>query len=78
MEYKKYGDTYLVRIDLNEEIMQSLKTVCERENIRLARVEALGAANHAVIGVYDLKAQAYHQEELGGFMEMLGINMIRF
>ena len=73
MEYKKYGDTYLVRIDLNEEIMQSLKTVCERENIHLARVEALGAANHAVIGVYDLKAQAYHQEELNGFMEITGL-----
>ena len=73
MEYKKFGDTYLVRMDLDEEIMGSLKTLCQRENIHLAHVEALGAGNHAVIGVYDLKEQAYHQEELNGFMEITGL-----
>ena len=73
MQYKKYGDTYLVRIDLDEEIMQSLKTLCEQENIRLAHVEAIGASNHAVIGVYDLEEQAYHQEVLDGFMEIAGL-----
>ena len=50
MQYKKYGDTYAVRIDLNEEIMQSLKALCEKEDIHLAQVDAIGAANRAVIG----------------------------
>lgn len=74
MQYKKFGDTYLVRIDLDEEIMQELKCFCEKENIALARVEAIGATNHAVIGVYDLKDQAYHREELNGFMEITSLN----
>ena len=73
MQYKKFGSTYLVRIDLDEEIMQSLTNLCRQENISLAHVEALGAANHAVIGVYDLKEQAYHREELSGFMEITGL-----
>ena len=73
MEYRKFGDTYLVRIDKGEEIMQSLKALCGQEDIRLAHVEALGAADHAVIGVYDLKEQAYHREELDGFMEITGL-----
>lgn len=73
MQYKKFGDTYLVRIDLEEEIVQSLKSLCEKENIRLAHVEALGATNHAVIGVFDLKEQVYHQEELNGFMEITSL-----
>jgi hypothetical protein len=73
MQYKKIGDTYLVRLDLNEEIMQSLKQLCEKEDIRLAQVNAIGASNHAVIGVYDLQAQAYHREELNGFMEITGL-----
>ena len=73
MRYQRYGDTYMVRIDLNEEIMQSLKTLCEQEDIRLAQVDAIGAANHAVIGVYDLREQAYHREELDGFMEITGL-----
>ena len=73
MQYKKFGDTYLVRIDLNEEIMQSLKQLCEKEDIRLAQVNAIGASNHAVVGVYDLREQAYHREELNGFMEITGL-----
>ena len=73
MQYRKYGDTYVVRIDVDEEIMQNLKALCDREDIRLAQVDALGAANHAVIGVYDLEQQAYHREELDGFMEITGL-----
>ena len=73
MQYQKFGNTYLVRIDLNEEIMQSLTALCEQEDICLAHIEALGAANHAVIGVYDLKEQTYHREVLDGFMEITGL-----
>ncbi len=74
MQYRKYGDTYAVRIDLNEEIVQSLKALCEKEDIRLAQVDAIGAANRAVIGVYDIGKQAYHKEELTGFMEITSLS----
>ena len=74
MKYRKYGDTFVVRIDLNEEIIQSLKTLCEKEGIRLAQVDAIGAVNHATVGVYDLREQAYHREELDGFMEITGLS----
>lgn len=29
MEYKRIGDTLVARIDRGEEILQSLKTICE-------------------------------------------------
>ncbi len=74
MQYKKFGDTYLVRIDLDEEIMQSLTYFCGKEHIALARVEAIGAANHAVIGVYDLKKKEYYPEEINEFMEIASLN----
>ena len=54
MKYMKSGNTYMVRIDIGEEIIESLKQLCANEQIRLGRVEAIGAADHAVIGVYDL------------------------
>ena len=74
MQYKKFGDTYLVRIDLNEEIMQELKNLCGKEKIGLARVEAIGATDHAVIGVYDLKKKEYYPEEINEFMEITSLN----
>ena len=55
MLYRQIGDTYMLRIDLGEEILQSLKQMCEQEGIRLAQVSAIGAVDHAVVGVYDLQ-----------------------
>ena len=73
MQYRRFDNTYMVRMDVGEEIMQSLKALCEKEDIRLARVEALGAVNHAVLGVFDTEKQAYHQEVLNSFMEIAGL-----
>ncbi len=74
MTYIRFGDTYAVRIDKDEEVTELLLGLCEREQITLAQVDAIGAANQAVIGVYDLKEQKYHREELSGFMEITGLS----
>ena len=49
MEYRKFADTYVIRLDKGEEIISSLQAICEKENIRLGSVEGIRAANHAVI-----------------------------
>ena len=74
MQYKRFGNTWMIRIDIGEEIMTSLKQFCAKEEIRLAQVNAIGATEHAVIGVYDLKEHQYHREELEGFMEITSLS----
>ncbi len=74
MQYQQFGNTYAVRIDLNEDIIESLKKLCEDERIRLGRVEAIGAANHVVLGVYDLQKKEYYPEETNEFMEIISLN----
>ena len=74
MKYQHMGDTWMLRIDRGEEIMACLAALCRQENICLAQVSAIGAADHSVIGVYDLEAQQYHREELDGFMEITGLS----
>ena len=73
MDYRRFGNTYLVRMDVGEEIIEQLKSLCRSENIRLAQVDAIGAVRQAVIGVYDLEEQAYHREDLEGLMEIAGL-----
>ena len=73
MQYQRFQETYLVRMDRGEEIMQSLAALCRQEEIRLAQVDAIGAADHAVIGIYDPEEQAYHPEELNCFMEITSL-----
>ena len=41
MDYRRFGDTLLVRIDRGEEILEQVKTVALKENIQLASVQAL-------------------------------------
>ena len=73
MDYRRFGNTYLVRMDVGEEIIEQLKSLCRSENIRLAQVDAIGAVRQAVIGVYNLEEQAYHREDLEGLMEIAGL-----
>ena len=42
MEYMKFDDAYVVRLDRGEEIVESLTKICDREKITLATIEGIG------------------------------------
>ena len=73
MEFQKFADTYVVRLDKGEEIIASLQALCEKEKIALGSVEGIGAADHAVIGLYDVGQREYHKTELNGPMEITSL-----
>lgn len=70
MEYRKFGDTYIVRMDRGEEILSTLTALCRQEDIRLASVEALGAVDHAVLSVYDVPTKTFYKKEFNEAMEI--------
>ena len=70
MEYRKFGDTYVVRMDRGEEILSRLTALCEKENIQLAQVDALGAVDHAVVSVYDVPTRTFFKKEFNEPMEI--------
>lgn len=70
MEYRKFGDTYVVRMDRGEDILQSLTGLCRREDIRLAQVDALGAVDHAEVCVYDVPTQTFFRKTFDEPMEI--------
>ena len=73
MDYRKFNDTYIIRFDRGEEVLESLKSLCARENIQLAQVDALGAVDHAVVSVYDVPTKTFFRKELDGPMEIAGL-----
>ena len=73
MKYRRFKDTYAVRLDVGEEVMESLKKLAEAERIRAAEVSAIGATDWAVVGVFDREAGAYRKEELDRFMEITSL-----
>ena len=73
MEYRRFDDTYVIRMDLGEEILSSLTEFCRNEQVALGSVEALGAADHVVIGLYDVGQQQYHKHTFDGPMEITSL-----
>ena len=73
MEYRSFGDTYILRLDRGEEILSSLAAFCRTEGISLGSVEGLGAADHAVVGLYDVAARQYHKHSFDEPMEITSL-----
>ena len=73
MDYRKFNDTYVIRIDRGEEIMTTLLDFCKKEHVTLGAVEALGAADHVRIGLYDVATRQYHQHTFDGPMEITSL-----
>ena len=73
MQYRKLANTYAVRMDKGEEITEKLKELCRAENIRFAQVNAIGASEHAVLGVFDLAKKEYEKESCSGFCEITSL-----
>lgn len=73
MQIKQVENTYFVRLEVGEEILTSLNTLCETEDIRLAFVQAIGAVEYAVCGLYDVAEQQYHSTRLQGPLEMVSL-----
>ena len=74
MEFRKFDDTYIVRLERGEELIGSLTKLCKEENIRLGSVDGLGACDKLTIGLYDVGRRFYHKTELNGPMEITSVH----
>ena len=73
MEYKRFENTIILRMDRGEEILETLKTIALKENIKLASVSAIGACDHFVAGVYSIPEQKYYKNEFNGVFEITAL-----
>ena len=73
MFYKKCGDTYVVRLEIGEEILESITELCKEENIRAAEITGIGAAAKAVVGIYNVDEKQYYKTEIDGPLEIVSL-----
>lgn len=73
MDYRRFGDKIIVRMDKGEEILEKLKEVCEKENVTLANVNALGAINKFEVGLFDVDERQYHSKVYTGNFEIVSL-----
>lgn len=71
MNYKRFGNKVIVRIDRGEEIVETLRQICKDLDIKLGTITGIGAVNKATIGLYDVETKKYHSTELTGDHEIV-------
>lgn len=74
MEYRRFGDKYVVRLNRGEEIVEALTAFCKETDLKLGRVTAIGAANKVKIGLFNTETKEYHSKELNGDMEITNLS----
>ena len=70
MEYRKFPQGYVLRLDPGEEIVSSLTRLVADENIALASVSAIGAANDVTIGIFNTAEKKYYSQRYQGDYEI--------
>ena len=70
MEYRVFDNSVVLRIQKGEEILETIKTVCEREKIALAEVSGIGAVNDVTLGVFNSEKFEYESLQFTGDMEI--------
>ena len=70
MEYKRFGERYVIRFDKGEEVIVKLKELCEKEKITAGSIVGLGAASHVSVGLFDLEEKKYYKESFDFPMEI--------
>lgn len=64
MVYQKTKENVLIlRLDVGEDIYQSILKVCAQEQISLAKVEGIGAVNDITLGLFDPTTKEYTKNE---------------
>ena len=73
MDYKRFGDTVIARLDRGEEVHEQLRLIAQKENIKLAQVSGLGAADDVTVGVFVVQKKCYRANRFTGDMEIVSL-----
>ena len=73
MDYRRFEDTIIARIDKGEEILEQLEVIAQRENIKLASVSALGATDAFTVGVFKTDEKKYYANHFSGSFEIVSL-----
>ena len=73
MDYKRFPNAIVLRVDRGDEILEQLKAVCLKENVKLASVSGIGAINDLTSGVWDVERKEYYSNHFTGVYEVANL-----
>lgn len=73
MEYRRFDNIIIARIDKGEEILEQIKQIALKEKIKLANINALGATNEFTVGVFKTEEKKYYANSFKGDFEIVSL-----
>ena len=73
MDYRRFDDTIVVRLDPGDGLCESLLELAKRENVTLAEINGLGAINDFEVGVFNTVTKEYHANDFKGSHEIVSL-----
>lgn len=70
MEYLKSEKEYIIRLDKGESVVNTLKTLLSKEEIKLGYFTGLGATNDVTIGILNTKTKEIVKKKFTGDFEI--------
>ncbi len=70
MDFKRFGNKIIMRIDRGEEVVETIKKFCEDHKITLGSISGLGAAERIKVGLFDVLEKKYYSKEFVGDYEI--------
>lgn len=73
MDYRKFGETYYIRLDRGDEIIGSLLDVCEKEKIQSATFSGIGGCSSAEIQTFIPESGQFEVRNRKGMLELVSL-----
>ena len=73
MDYRKFGETYYIRMDRGDEIIGGILKICKEEHIRSATFSGIGGCGEAQIQTFIPEARAFEQWTVSGMLELVSL-----
>ena len=73
MNYKKFGDTFYVRMDKGDEIIGSIVAICQKEQIASAIFSGIGGCSEAQIQTFVPETRTFETQTIQGMLELVSL-----
>ena len=74
MEYRKFGETYYIRMDKGDEVIGGIMGLCQREGICSAVFSGIGGCSAAEIQTFIPETGAFETQVVTGMLELVSMN----
>lgn len=74
MDYRKFGDSYYLRLDRGDEVVSSILELCRCEGVRSAVFSGIGGCGEAVIQVFHPESGEFKPERVESLLELVSLN----